>query len=77
MKIDPTIIMMGCDIGVRGGPFGNTLDLMNLYGKDRVIDTPDQRTCVCRRRRGSCGNGSAPGDRGAVFRLDYARDGSV
>ena len=40
MKIDPTIIMMGCDIGVRGGPFGITLDLMNLYGKDRVIDTP-------------------------------------
>ena len=40
MKIDPTIIVMGCDIGVRGGPFGITLDLMNLYGKDRVIDTP-------------------------------------
>ena len=36
MKIDPTIIMMGCDIGVRGGPFGITLDLMNLYGKDRA-----------------------------------------
>ncbi len=40
MKIDPTIIIMGCDIGVRGGPFGITLDLMNMYGKDRVIDTP-------------------------------------
>ena len=40
MKIDPTIIMMGCDIGVRGGPFGITLDLMNMYGKERVIDTP-------------------------------------
>lgn len=40
MKIDPTIIVMGCDIGVRGGPFGITLDLMKLYGKDRVIDTP-------------------------------------
>jgi len=40
MKIDPTIIIMGCDIGVRGGPFGITLDLMKLYGKDRVIDTP-------------------------------------
>lgn len=40
MKIDPTIVLLGCDIGVRGGPFGITLDLMNLYGKDRVIDTP-------------------------------------
>ena len=40
MKIDPTIIVMGCDIGVRGGPFGITLDLQKLYGEDRVIDTP-------------------------------------
>lgn len=40
MKIDPTIVLMGCDIGVRGGPFGITLDLMNMYGKERVIDTP-------------------------------------
>lgn len=40
MKIDPSIIIMGCDIGVRGGPFGITVDLMNIYGKERVIDTP-------------------------------------
>ncbi len=40
MAIDPTIVMLGCDIGVRGGPFGITLDLMNMFGKDRVIDTP-------------------------------------
>jgi len=40
MERDPTIIMLGCDIGSRGGPFGITSDLMNIYGKDRVIDTP-------------------------------------
>jgi len=40
MKIDPTIIVLGCDVGVRGGPFGITLDLQKLYGEDRVIDTP-------------------------------------
>lgn len=40
MKIDPAIIVMGCDIGVRGGPFGITLDLQKMYGADRVIDTP-------------------------------------
>ncbi|MCL1854746.1 MAG: alpha-ketoacid dehydrogenase subunit beta [Clostridia bacterium] len=40
MKADPTVILLGCDIGVRGGPFGITLGLMDLYGKDRVIDTP-------------------------------------
>ena len=40
MKRDPTIIVLGCDIGCRGGPFGITLDLLNMFGKDRVIDTP-------------------------------------
>ena len=40
MKADPTVIMLGCDIGVRGGPFGITQGLQNLYGKERVIDTP-------------------------------------
>ena len=40
MKIDPAVIVLGCDIGVRGGPFGITMDLLKLYGKNRVIDTP-------------------------------------
>ena len=40
MKRDPSVIVLGCDIGVRGGPFGITLDLMKLYGKERVLDTP-------------------------------------
>ena len=40
MRDEPTMIVLGCDIGVRGGPFGVTLDLMQMYGKDRVIDTP-------------------------------------
>jgi len=40
MRDDPTVIVLGCDIGVRGGPFGITIDLMNMYGKERVIDTP-------------------------------------
>lgn len=40
MAVDPRIIILGCDIGNRGGPFGVTKDLMNIYGKDRVIDTP-------------------------------------
>jgi len=40
MRDDPTVIVLGCDVGVRGGPFGITLGLMDMYGKDRVIDTP-------------------------------------
>ena len=40
MEIDPTVMLMGCDIGVRGGPFGVTLGLMDQFGKKRVKDTP-------------------------------------
>lgn len=40
MKKDPSVIIMGCDIGVRGGPFGITLDLLDMFGEKRVIDTP-------------------------------------
>ena len=40
MEIDPTIVLMGCDIGVRGGPFGVTLGLQKQFGAKRVKDTP-------------------------------------
>lgn len=40
MERDPSVIIMGCDIGVRGGPFGVTLGLQQQFGKKRVIDTP-------------------------------------
>ncbi|MBT3318640.1 MAG: alpha-ketoacid dehydrogenase subunit beta [Clostridia bacterium] len=40
MEIDPTVIIMGCDIAVRGGPFGVTLGLLDQFGRKRVKDTP-------------------------------------
>lgn len=40
MRRDSTIIVMGCDIGNRGGPFGITKDLLGEFGEKRVIDTP-------------------------------------
>lgn len=40
MSLDETVIIMGCDVGVRGNPFGVTKGLMNEFGSDRVIDTP-------------------------------------
>jgi len=40
MRRDSTIIVMGCDVGNRGGPFGITKDLLGEFGKKRVIDTP-------------------------------------
>jgi acetoin:2,6-dichlorophenolindophenol oxidoreductase subunit beta len=40
MEADPTIILMGEDIGVYGGAFQVTLDLLDRFGPDRVMDTP-------------------------------------
>lgn len=40
MANDERVILMGEDIGVYGGAFGVTGDLIEKYGPDRVMDTP-------------------------------------
>ncbi len=40
MEADPSVILMGEDIGVYGGAFQVTLDLVDRFGTDRVMDTP-------------------------------------
>lgn len=40
LEADPTVILMGEDIGVYGGAFQVTLDLIDRFGPDRVMDTP-------------------------------------
>ncbi len=40
LESDPTVILMGEDIGVYGGAFQVTLDLIDRFGPERVIDTP-------------------------------------
>ncbi len=40
LERDPRVILMGEDIGVYGGAFGVTGDLVERFGPDRVMDTP-------------------------------------
>jgi pyruvate dehydrogenase E1 component beta subunit len=40
LAADPRVILMGEDIGVYGGAFQVTGDLIHKYGPERVIDTP-------------------------------------
>ena len=40
MDADPRVFLMGEDIGLYGGAFQVTGDLVGRYGEDRVIDTP-------------------------------------
>ncbi len=40
MKRDPKVFIMGEDVGLYGGAYGATRDLMKEFGEWRVIDTP-------------------------------------
>jgi pyruvate dehydrogenase E1 component beta subunit len=40
MQRDENIVLLGEDVGVPGGPFGATRGLLELFGPDRVLDTP-------------------------------------
>jgi 2-oxoisovalerate dehydrogenase E1 component beta subunit len=40
MAHDPTVVVLGEDIGVNGGVFRATAGLQDKFGKDRVQDTP-------------------------------------
>jgi pyruvate dehydrogenase E1 component beta subunit len=40
MERDERVILLGCDVGRRGNPFGVTWGLWQKYGDRRVIDTP-------------------------------------
>lgn len=60
MKKDPTVLIMGCDIGVRGGPFGITLDLLDMFGEKRVIDTPISESAFTGAGIGAAVTGTRP-----------------
>jgi pyruvate dehydrogenase E1 component beta subunit len=40
LAADPSVLVMGEDVGVSGGPFKITRGLLDKYGPDRVRDTP-------------------------------------
>ncbi|HEY8449440.1 MAG TPA: alpha-ketoacid dehydrogenase subunit beta [Bacillota bacterium] len=40
MALDDRVVLLGEDIGVNGGVFRATEGLLELFGEDRVIDTP-------------------------------------
>jgi pyruvate dehydrogenase E1 component beta subunit len=40
MSADPRVFLFGEDVGVYGGAFGVSGDLVHRFGKERVLDTP-------------------------------------
>jgi pyruvate dehydrogenase E1 component beta subunit len=46
MERDPSVVLLGEDIGVDGGVFRATLGLIERFGPERVIDTPLAETMI-------------------------------
>lgn len=46
MAKDDRVVIMGEDVGVDGGVFRATVNLIEKYGEERVIDTPLAESCV-------------------------------
>ena len=60
MRRDPTVFLMGEDIGRQGGIFGQFKGLSEEFGTLRVIDTPISETAIIGGGVGAALNGARP-----------------
>lgn len=60
MRRDPTIVILGCDVGVRGNPFGVTRGLYEEFGAERVLDTPISEAAIVGTCLGAAATGLRP-----------------
>jgi len=60
MRRDPTVIVMGEDVGVNGGVFRATENLYKEFGPDRAIDTPLAESGIVGTAIGMALNGLKP-----------------
>ncbi|RTR06565.1 alpha-ketoacid dehydrogenase subunit beta [Halomonas nitroreducens] len=60
MRADPSVFVMGEDVGPLGGVFGNTRGLHDEFGSDRVRDTPISETAFIGAAVGAASDGMRP-----------------
>ncbi len=60
MARDPAIVVLGEDVGKKGGVFGVTDGLYEAFGEARVIDTPLAESCIVGVAIGMSVNGLRP-----------------
>lgn len=60
LEEDPAVFVMGEDIGRMGGVAGQTRGLFDLYGGDRLIDTPISEAAFFGLAAGAAQNGMRP-----------------
>lgn len=60
MAADPSVVLLGEDIGKNGGVFRATAGLQDKFGKQRVIDTPLSETLIAGMSIGMAAEGLKP-----------------
>lgn len=60
MTEDPTILLIGEEVGLYGGAYGVTKGLLERFGADRVIDTPISEPGIIGAAIGAAMTGSRP-----------------
>lgn len=60
MKEDATVVLLGEDVGAHGGVHGVTKGLLELFGKERIIDTPISEIAMVGVGIGAAMNGLKP-----------------
>ena len=60
LELDPTVILLGEDIGDAGGSFGATRGLKERFGATRVIDTPISEAAIAGAAVGAALSGLRP-----------------
>ncbi len=60
MERDPSVIVLGEDVGVYGGIFSSTTGLLERFGSDRILDTPISETAFIGLGTGAAVEGMRP-----------------
>ena len=60
MAVDPSIILIGEEVGLYGGAYGVTKGLIDLYGPERVIDAPISEPAIVGAAVGAAMTGLRP-----------------
>jgi len=60
LEKDPSVVVLGEDVGINGGVFRATAGLVQRFGEDRVIDTPLAETMIAGMTVGMATQGMKP-----------------
>lgn len=69
MRLDPSVFLIGEDVGVYGGAFGVSMGMLDEFGPERVIDTPISELGIAGAITGAAMTGMRP--IGEIMFMDF------